>query len=224
MVFGSSRSVVQRLDDAVGVPGLASVFVNGVPCGEMTAGHRDPIPRILWMGRLVPPKDPGILLRAAARLHAEGCNFHLTIAGKAPDHLRWFEEQIRRDAKELGIDGVVSFPGWVSDVRDLLGASSIAVQTSHTEGLSVALLEQMMAGLAVIATNVGDTQTALAAPNVGILIDPGDEQAICDSLHELLASRERRIKMGSAARTRAIERYSTGAVADNVLALIAKSS
>lgn len=218
-IFGSSRAVVARLRGSIPRHGRIEVFTNGVPVSEPTRGHGSDIPTILWAGRLVPPKDPGLLVRVAGMLRDEGLCFKVVFAGGAPERLRWFEEDLRRAVSEAGLTEVVEFPGWVSDMSAVLLQSAIAVQTSHTEGLSMALLEQMMAGLAVVATDVGDTAQAVSGRDVGVLIPPRDEVALRDALGGLIRSPESRRRMGGAAREIAIERYSTHAVVDRVLEL-----
>lgn len=216
-VFGSSRAVVAKLQSALPGHGRIEVFTNGVPVGDSTRGHDAEVPTIVWTGRLVPPKDPGILVRVVAALKDEGLRFKVVIAGSSPRQLRWFEEDLRRAASESGLADVISFPGWVADPSRVLLDASIAVQTSHTEGLSMALLEQMMAGLAVVATDVGDTGLAVSGGDAGILIPPKDEAALLEALRGLIGSPSLRRRMGAAAREVARERFSTDAVVDRVL-------
>ena len=77
----------------------------------------------------------------------------------------------------------------------------------------MALLEQMMAGLAIVATDVGDTAEALDGGRCGLLIRPGDETLLADRVGELLADQRLREGLGKAARSEAIRRYSLDAMA-----------
>ncbi|MHC4794188.1 MAG: glycosyltransferase family 4 protein [Planctomycetota bacterium] len=218
-IFGSSRAVVAKLKSALPGHGRIEVFTNGVPVGDPTRGHDADVPTIIWTGRLVPPKDPGILIPAAGVLRDEGIQFKVVMAGSAPRHLRWFEEDLRRVVQEAGLSEVVTFPGWIPDLSRIMLDATIAVQTSHTEGLSMALLEQMMAGLAVIATDVGDTELAVSGGDSGILIPPKHEAALLGALRELICSPALRRRMGDSAREIAQERFSTDSVVDRVLEL-----
>ena len=107
--------------------------------------------------------------------------------------------------------------GWVDDVPALLRESAIGVQTSHTEGLSMTLLEQMMAGLAVVATDVGDTAVAIEHGKTGLLVPPGDDDALCDALRRLITDVELRCRLGAAAREKALAEFSLEAMAEQGL-------
>jgi mannosyltransferase len=81
------------------------------------------------------------------------------------------------------------------------------VQISRTEGASMTLLEQAMSGLAIVATDVGDTSAIIENEVTGLLIDPGDEEALRVALRRLISDPELRIRLGVAARTRAMSGF-----------------
>ncbi len=211
VLFGSSRDVARRLQDACGRE--VRVFPNGVPVVPASSSRNDETPVIVWMGRLVPPKDPQALIRACARLRDEGLAFRVQILGSAPDHLRWFADQTARLIEDLALGDRIEMPGWLDDPGRILDGASIGVQTSHTEGLSLALLEMMMRGLGVVATRVGDTDVAIEHERSGLLIDANDEGGLVAALGRLIADRELRESLGSCARSRAVERFSCEAMA-----------
>jgi glycosyltransferase involved in cell wall biosynthesis len=218
-VLGSSRSVVDRLQQATGLGGEVSVFRNGVPELPETTGRAADVPVILWAARLVPTKDPQILLRAAAKLKARGLRFRIVLAGSAAPHLAWYERQTRDLAAELGVADCVEFAGWVEDMAGLYADAAIGVQTSHTEGLSMTLLEQMMAGLAVVATDVGDTAEAVNDGR-GILIPPRHEAALTDALARVIGYANERDRLGRSARQAALKHFSLAAMNEQVMRLM----
>lgn len=132
------------------------VFPNGVPDCGATSVLDDPIPTIIWAARVVPPKDPQILIRAAATLKREGQDFRMVIAGSASPRHQWYFDQTRELIRDLDLGDRIEMPGWIDDLPAIYRRVAIGVQTSNTEGLSMTLLEQMMAGLAIVATDVGD--------------------------------------------------------------------
>ncbi len=211
LLFGSSRDVARRLREASGKE--VRVFPNGVPVRPASHGVDRSPPTIVWMGRLVPPKDPQALVRACVRLRDEGLAFRVRILGGAPDHLRWFGEQTQSLIDEGGLAEVVEMAGWVDDPDPVLEEAAIGVQTSHTEGLSLALLEMMMRGLAIVATRVGDTDVAIEHERSGLLISPQNDDALIEALRRLIADADLRQRLGSSARARAIERFSCEAMA-----------
>lgn len=208
ILFGASSNIVNCMRGVLGDLPRIEVFRNGVPVVEPTTGMQANEPVICWCGRMVPSKDPQALLRAAAALKREGFLFRVVLAGDAPAHLAWFMEDTKSLAAKLGIADIVEFPGWVDDVSALIGRSAIGVQTSHTEGLSMTLLEQMMAGLAVVATDVGDTSVAVKDNKSGYVVPIKDDMALVDRLRRLLESPQHRALIGTAARQRAIASFS----------------
>lgn len=213
-VCGSSRQVVQKLTAALGTggPDTVTVFQNGVPESPVTAGIDADEPLILWMARLVPCKNPAMLIRCAGRLRDEGLKFRIVLAGDPPPRQRWLAAEMQSLIQLLGLTEVVSMPGWIADTSSLICRGAIGVQTSETEGLSMALLEQMMAGLAVVATDVGDTALAIDADRNGLLVPPGNEEAMVAALRSVVTDRGQRRSLGQAARERALSSFSVAAM------------
>jgi len=220
-VLGSSRDVAHRLSSAADVD--AQVFANGGPIRDPATPDPTPTPTppptIVWAGRFVPPKDPQALIRAAATLHNEGLDLRVVLLGDALPHMRWFYDQTQELIDSLGVREIIETPGWVDDPHEILARCDIACQTSHTEGLSLALLEQMMGGLAIVATDVGDTATAIEDGHSALLIQPQDDARLVDALRSLVVDADRCRTLGHAARQRAIEHFSTPAMARRALAL-----
>lgn len=216
-LFGSSQDVADRLRDAVGAGRRVGVFVNAVPVRAQSTAVTDPTPRVIWMGRLVPVKDPQLMLRALARVKAQGAGFQCVLAGAALPHAAAFEAECRDLHATLGLNGAVSMPGWIDDTSGLIDRSNIGVQSSRSEGLSMALLEQMMAGLAVVATDVGDTARAIEDGVTGLLVPAGDEAALGAAIGRVVRDADLRRRLGSAARTKALEHYSLDAMARRAL-------
>jgi glycosyltransferase involved in cell wall biosynthesis len=86
------------------------------------------------------------------------------------------------------------------------------VLASHSEGLSNALLEYMAAGRPIVATAVGGNVELIEHGVHGLLVPPGNAEAAAEAIARLLADREFASALGSAARERAGEHYSTGAM------------
>ncbi len=215
---GSSHNVAQRLTAALGGDREVLVLRNGVPTPvpppQRQHEHR---PTIVWVGRLVTAKGPEVMLQACHCLAQQGHEFLLRMVGDAPPGRSAYAQQLQRMTRDLGLEDRVCFDGWVDDVDAILRDADIAVQTSFTEGLSMALLEQMMAGLAIVATEVGDTAPALDHGRCGLLIPPRDEAALTEVLRSLIEDPALRQKLGAAARQRAVECYSFEAMAEQAL-------
>jgi glycosyltransferase involved in cell wall biosynthesis len=189
------------------------VLHGGVP--ERAPSSPTQPPRILWVGRWVADKDPTTMVRVAAALRQRGHRFSLTMVGPATGAGIGYRQHHRDLIAELGLADCTDVPDAVTprDLDRLFAESAIGVQTSLTEGLSMALLEQMMVGLAIVATNVGDTTEALDGGRCGILVAPREESVLAARVGELLADERLRERFGKAARSQALRRYSLDAMA-----------
>jgi glycosyltransferase involved in cell wall biosynthesis len=117
-------------------------------------------------------------------------------------------EEIKQAAAEAGLAGKVLFLGSRPDVPDLLRAMDIFVLPSYSEGVSLALLEAMAAGLPVIATAVGGTPEAVTEGVTGLLIPPQDAEALAGALERLLSDPTWGQKLGENARKMVAEKFS----------------
>ena len=118
------------------------------------------------------------------------------------------EAEIKQAAIDLGLADAVHFLGSRRDVPDLLHAMDIFVLPSYSEGLSLALMEAMAAGLAVVASAVGGNPELVADAETGLLIPPKDAEALAVALERLLADPTEAKAMGEKARQRVEENYS----------------
>lgn len=161
-------------------------------------------PRILALGRLHPVKDFPLLLRAAARLRAAGVPFRLFLGGEGPEG-----ERLAREARTLGLRGRVRLLGGVAPALTpaLYRRVDLFVLSSRSEGLPVVLLEAMATGLPVVATRVGGVPECVGDGETGLLVPPGDPEALAGALRRLLVDPERRARLGRAARERVLARY-----------------
>jgi glycosyltransferase involved in cell wall biosynthesis len=110
-------------------------------------------------------------------------------------------------ANQLGITHAVIWTGFRKDVRRLLAAMDIFIQSSGNEGLSLGLLEAMAAGKPVIATDVGGTSEVVLDGETGILIPPHSSSAIGAALVDLLDNPEKRSALADAGRAFVVREF-----------------
>lgn len=118
------------------------------------------------------------------------------------------QEEMRQLAASLGLAEVVHFLGNRRDVPDLLAAMDIFVLPSHSEGVSLAVLEAMAAGLPVIVSEVGGLPEIVRQEETGLLIPPKDPEALARSLARLLEEPGLARRLGQKAREHVQEKYS----------------
>jgi glycosyltransferase involved in cell wall biosynthesis len=210
-----SQGVKDYLIEEIGLdPAKVRVVPNGVDLARIEAarpgqevrrelGLPDEVPVIGLVGRLDHwGKGHKELFTAMAQLRERWPCRALIVGGGRR------EEEIKQAAADLGLAAVVHFLGSRPDVPDLLQAMDIFVLPSYSEGVSLALLEAMAAGLPVIATAVGGTPEAVTEGVTGLLIPPRDAAALAGALERLLADAALAKKLGENARQAVAEKFS----------------
>ena len=173
----------------------------------------DGAPLVLAVGRLIAQKDHPTLVRAFARVHEEVPDARLAILGWGP-----LEDETRALADELGVGDAVVVPGRV-EPGAWLERADVFAHTPRWEGFGIVLLEAMLAELPVVATRVSAVPEIVADGETGILVEPGDADAVARALVELLRDDARRRALGEAGRRRARERFSVARMADETAAV-----
>ena len=167
-------------------------------------------PLVLTAARLSDQKGLPTLLEAAARL--PGAVFAL--AGDGPE-----ETALRRLAERLGIADRVRFLGRRDDVPALLAACDVFALPSLYEGSSLALLEAMAARRAVVSSAIPGTDELIDDGRTGLLVPPGDPEALAAALRRLLSSVELRESIAAAGRERVEREFGSAATARRVSAI-----
>lgn len=155
-------------------------------------------------GRLTRSKGHLELLRAYASVAEAGLKASLQVAGDGEEM-----EHLRRAARDLlGKQGDAVFRGHLPGVEPFLAGLSIFVLPSlGAEGLSIAQLEAMAAGLPVVVTDVAGAREATEDGVEGFVVPPGDVKAMAGAIRSLAEDRELRQRMGEAGRMRVREQF-----------------
>lgn len=160
------------------------------------------------VARLVPEKNHPLLFKAAALVLQSNPNTHFILLGDGPERANL--ENLRR---ELGLENNIHFLGYRSDVGALLRLMDISVLSSDNEWLPYSLLEAMLTGLPVVATDVGAISELVTTGETGLLAPKGDAQALAQAMSALLHNRELARRLGQAGQRRVRERFSSQAMA-----------
>lgn len=152
--------------------------------------------------RLSEQKGIDVLLRAMARVLENRVRCKCVIVGDGP-----LAEQLREQARALGLSGRVFFEGFREDVRPYLQTSSAFILTSHMEGLPFSVLEAMACGLPGIVTDVGGNAEIITHRLDGLIVPRGSVDAIADAISYLVNHPEERARMARMARARVSEAF-----------------
>jgi glycosyltransferase involved in cell wall biosynthesis len=186
-----------------------TVVPNGVDVDRFAPGPRDDsidlwppgAPRLLSIGRLHAQKGHGVLLDALSELRAKGLSPPLLVAGTGP-----LLQDLESLCARYGLADRVRFIGVREDVVGFLRSTDVFVFPSLYEAVGVALLEAMACGCAVIASRTGGIAEVVEDGRSGLLVPPGDPQALASALARLAGDSRLREELGCQARRRA-EKY-----------------
>jgi glycosyltransferase involved in cell wall biosynthesis len=216
-----STATKVQLDHDLGLrPDAIAVIRNGVPVprgnparGREELGVKEGEVLILAVGNLDPRKGHIVLLRALHELAGRGRDraWRLAIAGG-----RGGPEQpgLEAFAAEHGMTDRVHILKYRRDIPDLLAAADILAMPSLWEGLPLAILEAMLAGTAVVASETSGIPEAIVSGEHGLLTPPGDVSALAAALGTLIRDDACRRSMAARARDRALSEFTIGAMTD----------
>ncbi len=113
--------------------------------------------------------------------------------------------------------------GYRDDVAAIMAASDIFVLPSHFEGLPMSVIEAMLCGLPVVATNIRGPREQIVDGETGLLVQPAQVAPLTLALARLAADADLRRRMGAAGRERAARLYDEAAVTGRTLDLLSIS-
>jgi glycosyltransferase involved in cell wall biosynthesis len=209
-----------------GLPsGLVEVICVGVEIPSMISqADRDAArnrfgipPESLCLGNVaafVPEKGHALLLRALADLHAQFPQCVLLLAGDGPEQVR-----LQAQVRELRLEGIVKFPGFVPDVETVYAATDLFVFPSHSEPLACAMLSAMAYGLPLVAFARGGNPEAVEDGKNGILVKELDSGALAAAIARLVSNPAEARRLGNAARETVLARFSADRMVEETLRL-----
>jgi glycosyltransferase involved in cell wall biosynthesis len=225
----------ELVDDYGAEPGRVVTIPSAVnaevfrPVPQAEARERIGFPRndplVVYVGRMLPRKDPRNIVRAVALLTGRGVPTRLLVVGgesAEPDRTATPEIGALQDlAAALGIADRVHFTGkrQADVLRYYYSAGDVAVTTPWYEPFGLTPLECMACGRPVVGSAVGGITSTVVDGKTGLLIPPRDPTALADALQRLLLHPEMRERMGRQARARVEAEYTWPLVARRTAAL-----
>jgi glycosyltransferase involved in cell wall biosynthesis len=134
---------------------------------------------------LAPEKRPEFLLKAFSLVVKKKQLTRLLIVGDGP-----LFSQTKKQAKDLGLEDRVHFTGFQTDIRPWLNKSRFILLTSESEGLPVAVMEAMSAGLIPLTTDVGNIRDIIIYGETGFYVEKNDIQDFSQKMLFLLDMNE----------------------------------
>jgi len=178
-------------------PGKITTIRNGICLEEFQGVGRireaDDLVRVGVMGRLVPQKGHRYFIQAAYEVIKVRSDVRFVMIGEGP-----LEPVLKEMVRELGLDGYVTFAGATRDSLRTLSDLDIVVISSLWEGLPYVLLEALALGKPVIATRVNGIEEVVEDGVIGVLVPPGDSDALAQAVLGLMDDSERRARLGKA--------------------------
>lgn len=172
------------------------------------------------VGRLAPYKGQDVFLKALALAVQNGINLEAYIVGDVYGNRYGYREELKQLASKLGLESRVKFVGFQTRIQPFLEKCNLFVIPSiRPEGLGIVILEAMMSGRAVIATAGGGAAEVISNRKDGILIPPGDYNAMAEAIIQLARNEELRKSLASGGKRKAKEYFSEDVMIKKLLNL-----
>ena len=151
------------------------------------------------VGRLVPIKGHKYLVSAAKRIIKEFRNTVFVFVGDG-----YLRSRLERQAESIGVRKNIIFTGWRKDAVEILDLFDILVLPSLNEGMGKVLVEGMALGKPIVASNVGGIIDLVRNGENGILVPPGDSDALGEAILQLLKDKNLSEKLGKNGKARVL--------------------
>ena len=199
--------------------GIAPVPLEDVNRSDVRkeAGMKEDDLVLLAVGRLVYSKAHKILIAAMPAVLKEFPNAKVGICGDGV-----LRADLKFQIQSLGLSDCVKLLGESDHVAKFLASADMFVLPSLWEGLPIALLEAMSAGLPVISTKVEGVEEVIVEGVHGLLVPTENVDALANAIIQLLADPQLRQKMGGASKAKVLESYTADRMCEQYLALMLK--
>jgi glycosyltransferase involved in cell wall biosynthesis len=189
-VIATSAAVAACIKDT-----SPDVICPGVDVAPSLLHARTDTPIVLGVAsRLVALKGVNFLIDAIGKVNACGHDVRLEIAGTGP-----LEPELRAQVSERGLAERITFLGWQHNIQRVMRSWHVVMAPSLEEGFGLSVLEGMAVGLPAIASSVGGLGDLVVDKLTGILVQPGNTEAIATAITELVCDPALRFRMGCAA-------------------------
>lgn len=223
-IIAISAAVAEDLSPAMAA--RTRVVYNGIDLAAFDARTRTPAeglppgdgPMIGTISHLIPWKGQDVFLYAAAQLLRRHPAARFMVVGDPIFQFQLERERLEGIARHLGIGDAVSFVGHREDVPAVLSRLDVFALPSLYEPFGRVLIEAMAARRPIVASRAGGVPEIVLDGETGVLVEPGDPQALADALAGMLESPTRAETLAGAARERVADCFSLEATVAGVMA------
>lgn len=223
--ISNSHQAARDLIERIGVSAQrVHVVYNGLPVPDcsplpVSADHILGSPSIMCVANIQSRKGQIYLLQAIKCLRAEYPAIRAVLVGKDLSDGALFEQ-----FQSEGLSDCYTWTGFTSNVRGYLARASVFVLPSlYLEGVPTSILEAMQAGVPVIASDVSGVRELVRDGQTGLLVPPGDVEALAAKIKELLQSADLRDRLCSEAQSLIEEQYTMQGMIDGHVAVFLKA-
>jgi len=212
IVVVSNQTRQKALEEGI-KPEKIVIIPNGIKPVELTHIDREAIRKemglnsqdiaLLSVGRLVYQKAHEFLIAAMPQVLKTIPDVKAFLCGDGV-----LKDDLKKQIHKLSLEKHVILLGAQTNVPRYLAAADLFLLPSRWEGLPIALLEAMSAGLPVVATRVEGVDEVVVDGVHGLLVEPGSPEGLAKAILQLLTASGQRRRMSEAARERVLESYS----------------
>jgi glycosyltransferase involved in cell wall biosynthesis len=149
-----------------------------------------------------------VFVEAARIVGDRNADVGFVVAGSPPQGEEWRRDDLRDRVERSGLGDRIAVLGFSADAAGLFDSVEIAVVPSlWPEGFGLVILEAMLSGCAIVATGHGGALEILENEVSGLLVPPGDAEALASAIERLVTDKELRRRLGEAAERRAKEDF-----------------
>lgn len=183
--------------------------------GEKLNLKGDTSKRIICVANLRPQKNHELLIEAANLIREKHPDWTFHLFGK--DFEDDYSRKIKKSIEDLDLEKTIFLYGTTNNVSSALRQSNIAILTSFSEGLPLAILEYGLHNLPVISTNVGQISNLITSEKEGILIESNNLNQLVEAIEKIILDHKQGESLGSALYNRIKTDFSEEKVIDDYL-------
>jgi len=234
-----TRFLIRRMDAIIATSDISASYLKRsatvIPHGVDTDVYAPPPDRaaafaqsglpgryaIGCFGRVRAQKGSDVFVEAMCRLLPRYPDFTAVLVGAIVTEQMVFANELKRRIEAAGLAERIVILGEleISEVQRWYQRLTIYAFTSRNEGFGLTLIEAMAAGAALVAARAGAAELVVEDGVTGVLVPPGDVDALVTALEPLIRDPEAAAAMGARGRTRVLEKFSLDAEADRIVAV-----